>query len=73
MIALDLFPEPKDKALRLRNARKQGERRASQAEDKAVSENDLFREQARAFVMLYLKEHGPQSGEDLVDAMCDRG
>ncbi len=65
--------EPLAPAYTMQHARAEGERLGNLAADKAEEERAGFRAAAEAFVLAYLQQHGPSSGEDITAAMVQAG
>jgi hypothetical protein len=59
-LSIDLDPAPRD--LRLRTARKLG---AAAGEAAEQANDPTFGERAYAFIVRYVREHGPVAGEDV--------
>ena len=68
-----IFDAPPAPAYTVAHARAQGERMGNLAADKAEAERAGFRAAAEAFVLAYLQQHGPSSGEDITAAMVLAG
>jgi hypothetical protein len=58
-----IFDAPPAPAFTVHHARAEGERLGNLAADKAEEERAGFRAAAEAFVLAYLQQHGPSSGE----------
>ena len=63
-----IFDAPPAPAYTVAQARAAGERAGNKAADKAESQAPGFCEAAEAFVLGYLQQHGPTSGEVITDA-----
>lgn len=69
-LIFDAAPPP---AYTVAQARAAGAVAGERAADKAERADDGFRERAQAFVLGYLAQHGPSSGEDITDAAVMAG
>ena len=68
-----IFDAPPAPAYTMAHARAAGQRAGQKAADKAEGQAPGFREAAQAFVLGFLKQHGPSSGEDITAAMVLAG